>query len=323
MQRWQGLGDIPDDWARCVLTIGVFDGLHRGHAAVLRRTVDEARARSVAAVLMMTDPDRTGVGHPGDQRPRLSSPKRCAALSEALGIDVLARMPPAGDQPSPVPETTLSDIFRRLRPVTLVIGANAAAGPTDAGLTLPLVRRIAGQVGSGVTVVDLVETDGKPCSSSRIHSLLDRGEVAAAANTLGRPHRVEGVVTRGEGRGRRLGFPTANLSWSDAAAIPADGIYAAWFTVLDSAPVSGTIRPGVRYPSVASVGDNPTFAGKTRTVEPFVLDQNADLYGRHVAVDFVERIRGMVKFDSVAALIDTMHDDTARCRKILTDTGLP
>jgi len=157
-------------------------------------------------------------------------------------------------------------------------------------------------------------------SSTYIRSCVDAGDVVAAADALGRPHRVEGVVVHGDGRGRGLGFPTANVAPPIYAAIPADGVYAAWFTVLDSgSPVEG-LTAGQRYLAAVSVGTNPTFSGRKRTVEAFVLDEKADLYGQHVAVDFVERLRGMEKFDSVEALISAMHRDAERAREVLTKT---
>jgi riboflavin kinase/FMN adenylyltransferase len=150
---------------------------------------------------------------------------------------------------------------------------------------------------------------------------VDAGDVVAAAEALGRPHRVEGVVVRGDGRGKGLGYPTANVAPPMHSAIPADGVYAAWFTMLggQSEPdsVTGTLGRGRRHPAAVSVGTNPTFSGRTRTVEAFVLDTSADLYGQHVAVDFVARIRGQKKFASVEDLIEAMGRDTDKARGIL------
>jgi riboflavin kinase/FMN adenylyltransferase len=154
-------------------------------------------------------------------------------------------------------------------------------------------------------------------SSTYIRSCVDAGDVVAAEEALGRPHRVEGVVVRGDGRGRVLGFPTANVAPPMYSAIPADGVYAAWFTVLGHGPVVGTVMPGERYQAAVSVGTNPTFSGRTRTVEAYVLNTAADLYGQHVAVDFVARIRGQRRFAEVDDLIAEMETDTERARTIL------
>jgi riboflavin kinase/FMN adenylyltransferase len=126
------------------------------------------------------------------------------------------------------------------------------------------------------------------------------------------------VVVRGDGRGTQMGFPTANVAPPMYAAIPADGVYAAWFTVLGHGPMTGTVVPGERYQAAVSVGTNPTFSGRTRTVEAFVLDNTADLYGQHVALDFVARIRGQEKFASVKDLVAAMEKDTDRARALLS-----
>ena len=124
----------------------------------------------------------------------------------------------------------------------------------------------------------------------------------------------------GDAIGREIGFPTANLDPAMEGFLPADGVYAAWFTVLGHGPVMGTVTPGKRYQAAVSVGTNPTFSGRTRTVEAYVLDTEADLYGQHVAVDFVSRIRGQEKFGSVDDLVVAMDRDTMRARTILSDS---
>src|SRR4029079_9886117 len=134
--------------------------------------------------------------------------------------------------------------------------------------------------------------------------------VVAAAEALGRPHRVEGVVVRGDGRGKVLGFPTAHVAPPLYSAIPADGVYAAWFTVLGHGPVMGTVVPGERYQAAVSVGTNPTFSGRPRAVESCALPTSADRYGEHVAVDFMARIRAQQRFASVADLVAAMGGDT-------------
>jgi len=126
------------------------------------------------------------------------------------------------------------------------------------------------------------------------------------------------VVVRGDGRGKALGFPTANVAPPMYSAIPADGVYAAWFTVLGHAPIAGEVVAGERYQAAVSVGTNPTFSGRTRTVEAFVLDTTSDLYGQHVAVDFVARIRAQERFTKVEDLVAEMGVDTERARTILS-----
>jgi riboflavin kinase/FMN adenylyltransferase len=150
-------------------------------------------------------------------------------------------------------------------------------------------------------------------SSSYIRERLAAGDVAAAADALGRPHRVEGIVVRGHMRGRGLAFPTANLETPPHTATPADGVYAGWLTSLD---LDGTEMS--RWPAAISVGTNPTFGAGARTIEAYALDQDdLDLYGTHAAIDFVARLRSTERFDSTEALVDQMHQDVIQTRAII------
>jgi riboflavin kinase/FMN adenylyltransferase len=211
-------------------------------------------------------------------------------------------------------------LVERLHVLEVVVGENFTFGK-KAGGNVPLLRKAGERFGFAVEGISLVaehhQAETVTFSSTYIRSCVDAGDMAAATEALGRPHRVEGVVVRGDGRGRGLGFPTANVAPPMHSAIPADGVYAAWFTVLGHGPSVGTVTPGERYQAAVSVGTNPTFSGRTRTVEAFVLDTEADLYGQHVAVDFVSRIRGQERFDSVDDLIVAMDRDTRRARTIL------
>ncbi|WP_241384288.1 bifunctional riboflavin kinase/FAD synthetase [Rhodococcus sp. CH91] len=317
MQRWRGLDEIPADWGRCVLTIGVFDGVHRGHQQLIARAVEAARARGVPAVLMTFDPHPMEVVRPGSHPAQLTTLARRAELAEQLGIDVFCVMPFTPEFMKLSPERYAHEILvERLHVAEVVVGENFTFGKKAAG-NVDMLRAIGERIGFAVRGLTLVAEHAVTFSSTYIRSCVDAGDVAAAADALGRPHRVEGVVVHGDGRGRGLGFPTANVAPPIYAAIPADGVYAAWFTVLDSgSPVEG-MTAGQRYRAAVSVGTNPTFSGRKRTVEAFVLDEKADLYGQHVAVDFVERLRGMEKFDSVEALISAMHRDADRAREVL------
>ena len=195
-------------------------------------------------------------------------------------------------------------------------------GRLDLSAARAKVREISDRFGFAVESMSLLSehhsNETVTFSSTYIRSCVDAGDVLAAADALGRPHRVEGVVVRGYGRGAELGFPTANVAPPMYSAIPADGVYAAWFTVLGHGPVTGSVIPGERYQAAVSVGTNPTFSGRTRTVEAFVLDTTADLYGQHVAVDFVARLRGQLKFESVRDLVEAMGKDTEKARAILS-----
>lgn len=203
-----------------------------------------------------------------------------------------------------------------LHAAEVVVGDNFTFGKKAAGDVAKLAE-LGTKFGFEVQAISLFGEHAVTFSSTYIRACVAAGDVESAAEALGRPHRVEGVVVRGDGRGRELGYPTANVAPPMHAAIPADGVYAAWFTVLGAGPVVGQVIPGEQYEAAVSVGTNPTFSGRTRTVEAFVLDASADLYGQHVAVDFVSHIRPMVPFDSVDDLIVAMGQDVETARRLL------
>jgi riboflavin kinase/FMN adenylyltransferase len=300
----------------------VFDGVHRGHAELINRAVKSGRSRGVPTVLMTFDPHPMEVVFPGSHPAQLTTLARRAELVEETGVDVFLVMPFTADFMKLTPERYIHELLvESLHVVEVVVGENFTFGRKAAG-NVDLLRKAGERFGFAVEGMRLVSEEfardeSVTFSSTYIRSCVDAGDVVAAAEALGRPHRVEGVVVRGDGRGRGLGFPTANVAPPMHSAIPADGVYAAWFTVLGHGPVVGTVTPGERYQAAVSVGTNPTFSGRTRTVEAFVLDAEADLYGQHVAVDFIARIRGQEKFDSVEDLVRQMGADTERARSIL------
>ena len=271
---------------------------------------------------MTFDPHPMEVVFPGSHPAQLTTLTRRAELVEELGVDVFLVIPFTSDFMKLPPDRYVHELLvERLHVVEVVVGENFTFGK-KAGGNVDLLRKAGERFGFAVEAMSLVaehhRTETVTFSSTYIRSCVDAGDLVAAAEALGRLHRVEGVVVRGDGRGKALGFPTANVSPPTHAAIPADGVYAAWFTVLSHGAAPGTVVPGVRYQAAVSVGTNPTFSGRTRTVEAFVLDTDADLYGQHVAVDFVARLRGQVKFDSITDLIDAIAADTVRARTILT-----
>ncbi len=270
---------------------------------------------------MTFDPHPAEVVRPGTHPAQLTTLPRRAELAEELGVDVFCVMPFTSEFMKLSPEGYVHEILvERLHVAQVVVGENFTFGRKAAG-NVDLLRETGGRFGFAVDGVNLLAEHAVTFSSTYIRSCVDAGDVAAAAEALGRPHRVEGVVVHGDGRGRGLGFPTANLSSPMYSAIPADGVYAAWFTILGPDRVEGSLEPGRRYKAAVSVGTNPTFSGRTRTVEAFVLDHDADLYGQHVAVDFVDRVRGMEKFDSVDALVEEMRRDADKARKLLDEAA--
>lgn len=321
MERWRGQDEIPSDWGRCVLTIGVFDGVHRGHAEIIARAVKAGRARGVPTVLMTFDPHPMEVVFPGSHPAQLTTLARRAELVQELGVDVFLVVPFTPDFMKLTPDRYIHELLvERLHVVEVVVGENFTFGKKAAG-NVGTLRKAGERLGFAVDGVSLVaeqhQSETVTFSSTYVRACVDAGDVVAATEALGRPHRVEGVVVRGDGRGKGLGYPTANVAPPMHSAIPADGVYAAWFTVLGHGSGTGSVVPGERRLAAVSVGTNPTFSGRTRTVEAFVLDTSADLYGQHVAVDFVARIRGQKKFASVDDLIEAMGRDTGKARTIL------
>lgn len=299
----------------------MFDGVHRGHAELIGRAVKAGRARGVPTVLMTFDPHPMEVVFPGSHPAQLTTLARRAELAEEMGIDVFLVIPFTADFMKLTPDRYVHELLvERLHVVEVLVGENFTFGRKAAG-NVDTLRKAGKRFGFAVESVSLVaekhDSEVLTFSSTYIRACVDAGDVVAAAEALGRPHRVEGVVVRGDGRGRGLGYPTANVSPPMHSAIPADGVYAGWFTVLGHGPGTGTVLPGQRHPAAVSVGTNPTFSGRTRTVEAFVLDIDADLYGQHVSVDFVARLRGQRKFASVEELIAAMGRDTEKARTVL------
>lgn len=313
MERWRGLESIPPSWGRCVLTIGVFDGLHRGHQALVEATVKRAAELGLPSVMMTFDPHPVEVVRPGSHPAELITLRRKAELAAELGIDVFLVVPfsPAV-MAMPAEEFVHDVIVGRLHAAAVVVGDNFRFGHLNRG-DVALLTDLGSRFGFSTNGLGLVVEPGAvvadtvTVSSTMIRSLVAAGDVRAAAAALGRPHRVEGFVVHGEGRGgSELGYPTANLDVTPHGAVPADGIYAGWF-------ILGTRRS----PAAVSIGTNPTFSGEVRTVEAFVLDEGGNFYGRRVGLDFIERLRDMKRFDSVEELIAAIGRDVTQTREIL------
>lgn len=226
MQRWRGYDAAPGGWGRSVVTIGVFDGVHKGHQATIGHTVARARELGVQSVVVTFDPHPAEVVRPGSHPAVLTEPARKAELIEALGVDVLCVVPFTPEFSRLPAEQFVHDILvEHLHAALVVVGNNFRFGHRAAG-DVALLERLGQTFGFGVEGNPLVAEAGTVFSSTYIRSCVDAGDVGAAAAALGRPHRVEGVVVRGDQRGRELGFPTANLLCHRYAAVPADGVYA-------------------------------------------------------------------------------------------------
>ncbi len=311
MQRWRGRDGVPPGWGRCVVTIGVFDGVHRGHQQLIGHAVERARELGGLPTTLITfDPHPSEVLRPGSHPAQLTTLARRADLVGELGIDAFWVLPFTTDFARVEADEFVHELLvDRLHASAVVVGNNFTYGYRAAG-DVPELQRLGQRFGFEAIGLDLVADGDRgrtvTYSSTYIRSCIAAGDVEAAADALGRPHRIEGVVVKGDQRGRDLGYPTANVSPTAHAAVPADGVYAGWF-----------IRDGEKLPTAVSVGTNPTFSGQQRTVEAFVLDHTEDFYGRRVGVEFVGRVRGQERFDSVEELITSMDGDVATTRKIL------
>ncbi|MFJ3220757.1 bifunctional riboflavin kinase/FAD synthetase [Kitasatospora sp. NPDC086801] len=312
MQRWRGLEEIPADWGRSVVTIGSFDGVHRGHQLIIGRAVERARELGLPAVVVTFDPHPREVIRPGSHPALLAPQARRAELIAGLGVDAVLVLPFTPELSQESPETFVQQVLvDALHARAVIEGPNFRFGHRAVG-DVALLTELGRSAGFDVEVVDLQVSGtagaGEPFSSTLTRRLVETGDMAGAGEVLGRPHRVEGVVVRGAQRGRELGYPTANVETVPHSAIPADGVYAGWLTA-----------DGECMPAAISVGTNPTFDGTARTVEAYAIDRvGLDLYGMHVAVDFLAYLRGMEKFDSIDALLDRMADDVKQARE-LTD----
>ena len=308
MRRWRGLEPIPGGWGRCVLTIGVFDGVHRGHQKLIGRAVELAGRHELPSVLVTFDPHPAEVVRPGSHPAQLTTLRRRADLIERLGVDVFCVLPFTPElSRMPADEFVHEILVERLHVAAVVVGENFTYGHRAAG-DVGLLRQLGSRFGFATEDFGLVTTDSLTYSSTYIRACIDAGDVEAAAGALGRPHRLDGIVVRGDQRGRELGYPTANLSTPRYAAVPADGVYACRF-----------VHRGQRLPAAVSVGSNPTFSGRERRVEAYVLDVDADYYGENVGLDFVARLRGMEKFDSVDELRARIADDVEVTRRVLAE----
>jgi riboflavin kinase/FMN adenylyltransferase len=289
-----------------VLTIGVFDGVHRGHRELISRAVELAAKRDLPSVVMTFDPHPSEVVRPGSHPAQLTTLQRRAELVEELGVDVFCVLPFTPELSRMPADVFVHELLvEQLHVAAVVVGENFTFGRGAAG-DVTLLRTLGNRFGFTAEGESLVTEDHLVYSSTYIRACIDAGDVVAAEHALGRPHRLEGIVVRGDGRGRDLGFPTANLSTPKFAAVPADGVYACRF-----------VQGGQVRDAAVSVGTNPTFSGRERRVEAFVLDVNEDFYGQRVALDFVARLRGQLKFDSSDDLVVQMRQDVEQARRLL------
>ncbi len=315
MRIWRSLDDVPADLGRSAVVIGNFDGLHLGHRHLIGRAGELARSDGLGVVAVTFDPHPMAVLRPEHAPLALTGiERRCNLLAEA-GVDDVLVIPFSREIAAWTPQEFIDRVIvGALHAAVVVVGGNFRFGAKAAGDVAMLAE-------AGRTQdfrVEGVALDGGPqvWSSTYVRTCLAAGDVEGAAEALGRPYAVVGRVARGDQRGRELGYPTANVP-TGGLAVPADGVYAGWLSLLD--PADDQTPVGEPLPAAISVGTNPTFDGeRARRVEAYVLDRtDLDLYGVPVEISFVSRIRGMVKFEGVDALVETMDQDVVRTRELL------
>lgn len=308
MRIFTSAAEAAGEFTNSVVTVGKFDGVHLGHRAVIRQLIEVAHSNSMPAVAVTFDRNPLALLRPDICPPNLISVEQKLELLAETGLDAVLIVPfdarLAGLSPAEFVQEFLVDA---LHASTVLVGQDFRFGAGGVG-NVEILRSLGIRFNFSVELIADVMPDGRHrVSSTRIRELLHDGDVARAGELLGHIPTVRGIVVHGAKRGRELGFPTANLSPHSQGLIPADGVYAGWF-----------IDGAVRYPAAISVGSNPTFDGvRPKQVEAFLLDQDLDLYGHNVDVEFVARIRGMVKYECIDPLIAQMADDVVQVRSLL------
>lgn len=291
-----------------VVTIGNFDGVHRGHRVLVDRTTAEAARRGARAVAVTFDPHPAAVLRPGAVPAALQTLEERTQALLGAGCDEVVVVPFDRRFAAQGPEEFVDRLLvERLAAEHVVVGENFRFGRAAAGDVVVLAA-LGQQRGFGVEAVGLVDLGDGPVSSSALRGLLAAGDLEAVARGLGRDFSVTGEVVHGEGRGRTIGIPTANVATGGERALPADGVYACW----------ASSDAQERVAAVVNVGWRPTFEGTSRTVEAHLLVDGApDLYGQRLTLEFIARIRGEERFDGPEALVARIQEDIGSARDLL------
>lgn len=298
-----------------VVTIGNFDGVHRGHRVLLGRAVGAAAEADARSVAVTFEPHPAAVLRPGTEPPRIQSlPARISALRDA-GVDLVLVLPFTRELAALTPEAFVERVLvQRLRSRRVIVGTNFRFGHKAAGDVVTLAA--AGEThGFTAEAVTLLELDGVALSSSEVRQRVAAGDLPFVTRALGRPFSLAGEVVAGQRRGRTIGFPTANVEVAPDRLLPGHGVYAGTATV--TSPTGGADTFG----AVTNVGTRPTFDGEGVTVEVHLLDADREIYGHHLEVRFLERIRGERRFDGVDALREQITRDAEAARRIVAGQG--
>ena len=287
------------------LTIGVFDGIHLGHRRLVQLLKEEADQRGLLATVMTFDRHPQQVLHPESTLPYLTSKEEKLSLLRQLGVDLIIVLPFTHETAQLTARQFVSLLRKQLRMRTLVVGPDFALGRGREG-DATYLKTLSREMDFRLVAVPTVRKNGEIISSTAIRTALASGELNRVTKLLGRPFSISGQIGPGAERGRKLGFPTANLSIDPGKAVPPDGVY-----------VTLAFVQGREYPSVTNIGMRPTFGDGQRNVEVFILDFKGDLYGQELRIDLIERLRGEKRFANVDDLKVQIARDVEQVRAIL------
>lgn len=299
----------PFSWeierAPSAVAIGVFDGVHRGHQAVLRHLTDRAHEIDGRPIALTFDPHPLEFLDPDRAPDLLTTIDQRARVMESCGVEIMGVLPFQQIRDLDPTLFAVEILSLRLNARWLTVGENFRFGRDRTG-DADLLRRVGERQGFSLDVVSMVGEESESISSTRIRALLATGDVQGAAELLGRRFELEGPVVHGESRGAAIGFPTANLHIPERMAVPANGVYAVFATVA-----------GTRHRAVVNIGVRPTFGINTRTVEVHIIDFDEDIYGEDVALEFVAHLRAERRFESLDALVAQIGEDLRQAVEIL------
>ena len=305
MKVYDGIETLPEPFRRSTVAIGVFDGVHRGHQAILRAAADDAKRSNRPALAFTFDRHPAELLAPERAPAYLTTPTQRNNYIAAMGIDALVVARFSRELSELGPDAFLRDILKaQLGAEAIVEGEDFGFGKARAG-TVDWLRGVQSQYAFTLHAIPPVSWNGVPVRSTKIRELLKAGEPQAAEALLGHPYLLAGVVVGGQRLGRTLGYPTANLEPSIRQIVPADGIYA----------VRAFLDDGRTFGGACSLGERPTIEGAGRSIETFLFDFSEDIYGRGMELQFVKRLRGEEKFDSLDALTAQMARDVEEAKE--------
>jgi len=304
MKIFTHLADLKQQqFPKTAVALGTFDGVHIGHQKIIRQAVDLAASYGGASVVFTFANHPLSVINPRRCPPQIVTNEYKAELIQSLGVDILLSIPFTQEFLQLAPEEFIVLLLSHLHPANLVIGPNYHYGHKGSGT--PDTLKTAGfNHGFNVVVHPAVYVQNIMVSSTSIRRFIHEGNIDQATLLLGRPPRIGGMVVSGDGRGKMLGYPTANIAIDNMLVIPSNGVYAVKVQIDDK-----------RYNAVANIGINPTFTGQTRRIEVFLLNFEGNLYDRIILVDFLAKLRAEITFNSVSELTNQIAQDISSAQK--------